>query len=193
MRISRSALIGLAGTAAAVVAVASTWGAEHRHGMAAKSEPAAPVPIRITMDDLHAHGGVPPGWTFMVPPGNAPEGRKVFVAMECFACHDVRDGEFPPPTKTRRSPGPELTGMGAHHPAAYFAESIMNPNRVIVRGQGFTGPDGLSTMPSYADVMTLRQLVDVVAYLQSLKAAGMSKMGDHSVAPASAGSSGHMR
>jgi mono/diheme cytochrome c family protein len=91
--------------------------------------------------------------------------------MECFACHDVKDGDFPAPTKTRRSPGPELTGMGDHHPAAYFAESILNPNRVIVRGEGYSGPDGLSTMPSYADVMTLGQLTNLVAYLQSLKGA----------------------
>ena len=83
--------------------------------------------------------------------------------------------------------------MGSHHPASYFAESVLNPNRVIVRGQGYTGPDGLSTMPSYAEVMTLRQLVDLVAYLQSLKADGMSGMGDHSAAPASPGSPAHMR
>ncbi len=64
-------------------------------------------------------------------------------------------------------------GMGSHHPAEYFAESIMNPNRVIVQGPGYTGPDGLSKMPDYNDVMTVRQLVDVVAYLKSLKG-GMS-------------------
>ena len=58
--------------------------------------------------------------------------------------------------------------MGAHHPAEYFAESVVNPNRVIVLGTGYTGADGLSKMPSYADTMTLRQLVDLVAYLKSL-------------------------
>jgi mono/diheme cytochrome c family protein len=59
--------------------------------------------------------------------------------------------------------------MGSHHPAEYFAESIVNPNRVIVQGTGYTGPDGLSKMPDYGDTMTARQLVDVVAYLKSLK------------------------
>lgn len=56
----------------------------------------------------------------------------------------------------------------AHHPAEYFAESILNPNRVILQGTGYTGSDGLSKMPEYADTMTLRQLVDVVTYLKSL-------------------------
>jgi hypothetical protein len=74
--------------------------------------------------------------------------------------------------------------MGAHHPAEYFAESIVNPNRVIVKGPEYTGSDGLSKMPSYADSMTLKQLVDVVAYLKSLKSGemgdkgGSMKMGD---------------
>jgi mono/diheme cytochrome c family protein len=97
-------------------------------------------------------------------------GRKVFVAMECFACHDVKGEQFPTDTKRRRAAGPDLTGMGGHHPAEYFAESMLNPNRVIVVGPGCTGPDGHSTMPSYASSMTLEQLIDVVAYLTSLTA-----------------------
>jgi mono/diheme cytochrome c family protein len=130
-----------------------------------------PASIRLTMDQLHAQGGVPKGWRFLMPPGDVAEGRKAFVTMECFACHDVKGEDFPHDTKTPRGAGPELTGMGSHHPAEYFAESILNPNRVIVLGTGYTGPDGLSKMPSYADSMTLKQLADVVAYLKSLTAA----------------------
>jgi mono/diheme cytochrome c family protein len=88
-----------------------------------------PAPIRATMDQLHAQGGVPRNWKFLMPPGNATEGRKVFVAMECFACHEVRGEQFPDTSKTPRGVGPDLTGMGAHHPAEYFAESVVNPNR----------------------------------------------------------------
>jgi mono/diheme cytochrome c family protein len=129
--------------------------------------PQAPAIIRATMRELHAHGGVPRGWTFLIPPGDPAEGRKVFAAMECFACHEVKGETFLEP-KTSRGSGPELTGMGAHHPPEYFAESILNPNRVIVQGPGYTGADGLSKMPSYADTMTVKQLIDVVAYLKSL-------------------------
>jgi hypothetical protein len=49
----------------------------------------------------------------------------------------------------------------------------MNPNRVIVLGPSYTGTDSLSKMPSYAETMTLQQLVDLVAYLKSLAAAAM--------------------
>jgi len=132
-----------------------------------------PGPIRVTMEQLHAQGGVPRHWKFLMPPGDAAEGRKVFVVMECFACHEVKGEKFPDPSKTPRAAGPDLTGMGAHHPAEYFAESVLNPNRVIVVGPGYTGADGLSKMPGYADTMTVRQLVDLVAYLKSLAAGEM--------------------
>lgn len=33
---------------------------------------------------------------------------------------------------------------------------------------GYTGEDGLSIMPSYADLLTLQEWIDLVAYLKSL-------------------------
>ena len=152
------------------VAAASAGGAQGQMpGMyMGKKRAEVPPPIRVTMKDLHARGGVPRGWKFLMPPGDAGEGRKVFAAMECFACHEVKGEHFPSDSKTPRDAGPPLSGMGSHHPAEYFAESIVNPNRVIVMGPGYTGPDGRSKMPSYADAMTLKQLIDVVAYLRSL-------------------------
>ena len=59
--------------------------------------------------------------------------------------------------------------MGAHHPAAYFAESILNPNAVIITEKGYTGPDGLSRMPEYNSSLTIAQLIDLVAYLKGLQ------------------------
>jgi mono/diheme cytochrome c family protein len=99
-------------------------------------------------------------------------GRKVFVALECFACHEVRGEQFPSPAKATRGPGPALTGMGTHHPPEYFAESILNPNRVIVTGPEYTGADGRSRMPDYSESLTVRQLIDLVAYLKSLREEG---------------------
>jgi mono/diheme cytochrome c family protein len=167
--VSSVAVIGL-------VAIASSGGAQGQMpGMdMGKKPPEAPAPIRTTMKELHAHGGVPRGWKFLIPPGDAAEGRKAFVALECFACHEVKGEDFPSASKTPRGAGPALTGMGAHHPPEYFAESIVNPNRVIITGSGYTGPDGRSKMPSYADTMTIQQLIDVVAYLRSLTGGEMS-------------------
>jgi mono/diheme cytochrome c family protein len=162
-----------------VVAVASSALAQGTmQGMdMGKKTPAAPAPIRVTMKELHAQGGVPKGWKFLLPSGDPAEGRKVFAAMECYACHEVKGEDFPASAKTPRDAGPPLTGMGPHHPPEYFAESIINPNRVILTGPGYTGPDGRSKMPSYADTMSLKQLIDVVAYLKSLTGGEMAHDG----------------
>jgi mono/diheme cytochrome c family protein len=141
-------------------------GHTHAPGTPPHAHPAAPV--RITMEELHRHGGVPPGWRFSVPPGDPRDGREVFVKLECFTCHAVKGERFPAPGKTAEDVGPDLTGMGAHHPREYFAESLVNPNAVIVKGAGYTGEDGLSRMPDYGGVLTVRQLIELVAYLQSL-------------------------
>jgi putative copper export protein len=121
-------------------------------------------PHRMTMEALHASGGVPPGWAFTPPAGDAARGREVFARLECFACHAVRGAAFPPPSRS----GPPLTGVGGHHPSGYLAESIMNPNAVIVEGRGYTGPDGRSIMPDYRDSLSVGDLIDLVAYLRSL-------------------------
>ncbi len=146
----------------------SAQGSQMEHG-----KPEAQAPIRTTMEELHQHGGVPPGWKFLMPLGHPGEGRKVFITMECFSCHEIKGEQFPRKGKKPGDVGPELTGMGPNHPAEYFAEKIMKPNRVIIEGPGYTGSDGLSKMPDYAESMTLRQLIDLVAYLRSLTSGGI--------------------
>jgi copper resistance protein D len=121
-------------------------------------------PVRVTMADLHASGGVPRGWSFTPPAGDAARGRQVFVRSGCFACHAAA-GEHVPPSS---GVGPDLTGAGEHHPAGYLLESVINPNAVIVQGPGYTGPDGRSIMPSYADRLAVQELLDLVAYLGAL-------------------------
>ena len=146
--------------------------AAHEHEMGANdnvdlSGAAKDEPLHITMKELHRLGGLPPGWKFTMPAGDAQEGRQVFIKMQCFSCHVIQGEQFPD-NQVGNRPGPNLTGMGTHHPSEYFAESILEPNEIIIIGPGFTGPDGLSIMPSYRDTLTLQQWVDLVAYLKSL-------------------------
>ncbi len=81
-------------------------------------------------------------------------------------------GNFPAAGGDAKNVGPELTGMGAQHPGEYFAESILTPNAVLLDGPGYVGPDGKSIMPSFADSLSVAQLVDLVAFLKSLTAGG---------------------
>ena len=143
---------------------------------------AAPLPQPISMAALHQSGGVPVGWKFTLPSGNAAMGRMLFVDFGCHNCHDVQGESLPPVTTTDKRPGPDLAGMGSHHPPEYFAEAIANPNAVLLEGPGYLGPDGRSVMPSYPD-MNLAQLADIVAYLQTLTGGGDAGTHTHQMSP----------
>jgi putative copper export protein len=149
---------------ACTAALGETAPARHAiHAAHLAAAAAEPGPVRITMSELHESGGVPKGWLFTPPPGDPARGRRVFARLECYRCHAVQGEDFPAPSGA----GPDLTGMGEHHPAGYLAESILNPNAVIVERPGYTGPDGLSTMPDYRNSLGVGDLIDLVAYLRS--------------------------
>jgi Cytochrome c len=114
----------------------------------------------------HADHHTPEGWQFAWPQGDPLKGREVFVKLECFSCHEVNGEKFPAPGG---GVGPELSGMGPLHEAAYFAEAIINPNAVIETGKGYEAADGASKMPSFNDLVTLQEVIDLVAYLKGLK------------------------
>lgn len=115
----------------------------------------------------HAHG-TPKGWTFTWPKGDPSKGRAIFERLQCYSCHEVRGEGFPAPTDGRRS-GPELSSMGALHPPEFFAEAIINPGAVVEPGRGYAAADGSSKMPTYGDVLTLQETIDLVAYLRQLR------------------------
>jgi mono/diheme cytochrome c family protein len=130
----------------------------------------------VKEEELHSGGGVPRGWKFTLPAGgDAARGQTLFADLECYKCHVIKDGGFPPLGADGKK-GPELTGMGRHHPPEYFAESILDPSAIIVEGPGHIGPDGRSIMPSFADSLSVTQLLDLVAFLRSQ---GPDGPGDH--------------
>jgi uncharacterized protein involved in high-affinity Fe2+ transport len=140
----------------------------HAHGPETQAQTRSPGPVRISMEELHQHGGVPLGWRFTVPAGDPTAGRAAFTKLECYQCHAIQGEQFPQTSKDPSTSGPDLTGMGGHHPAEYFAESILNPNAVIVMGPGYADAHGLSIMPDYRESMTVAELINMVAYLKSL-------------------------
>jgi mono/diheme cytochrome c family protein len=180
MRSTSTALLGcalLTGIALAATALAQHQGHEHQAPKPAPSQSGAATEApagsrKVTMEELHRSGGVPVGWKFALPGGDAAKGRQVFADLECYKCHAVQGGNFPAAGGDAKNVGPELTGMGGQHPGEYFAESILTPNAVILDGPGYTGPDGKSIMPSFADSLSVAQLVDLVAFLKSLTAGG---------------------
>jgi mono/diheme cytochrome c family protein len=142
---------------------------EHSHAAGTAPHHQSKAPIKITTEELHRVGGVPPGWQFRFPDGDPAAGRAVFAKLECYQCHTIQGESFPQASTPAGNTGPELTGMGDHHPVEYFAESILNPNAIIVVGPGYTDADGMSIMPDYRDTLTVAEFIDLLAYLQNLK------------------------
>jgi len=127
----------------------------------------APKSTRPTQQAERHH---PKDWRFTLPKGDAVKGRAVFAKYECYYCHEVRGEDF---LFAGVDYGPELSQMGPLHPLEYFAESIINPN-VVVSSQ-YRRDDGKSTMPSYSEKMTVQELIDVSAYLASLRPPATAK------------------
>lgn len=111
------------------------------------NRPRAQPGVRLSMDALHQQGGVPLGWQMTLPPGNSAAGRQAFVDFGCHSCHRVAGESFS--EATSNPVGPELSSMGSHHPATYFAEAILNPDAVLIDVPGYVGDDGHSIMPMY--------------------------------------------
>lgn len=117
--------------------------------------------------------GMPADWKFTLPQGDPVEGRKVFIEVECYKCHEVKGETFPAVAAAEKGVGPELSQMAGMHPVEFFAEAIMNPNVVIdpnAKAKGYLGDDGKSKMPNYNDVLTIKQVADLAAYPRSLTA-----------------------
>jgi sulfur-oxidizing protein SoxX len=105
---------------------------------------------------------------FRLPDGNAEAGREAFVALRCNSCHEVHG------VALEHLGGLTQVGLGGPttrvRTYGELVTSIINPSHRIApihRDQG-AAVEGESVM-SYAylnDVMTVQQLVDVVAFLQ---------------------------
>lgn len=134
-------------------------------------QPPKPAPPRAAPPAIappHGDHGTPERWKFSWPKGDPAKGREAFAKLECYSCHEVKGEKFPAPTEEGKV-GPELSAMGPLHDPDYFAEALINPSAVIEQGKGFEAPDGSSKMPSFNDSMTVQELVDLVAFLRSLK------------------------
>jgi mono/diheme cytochrome c family protein len=136
----------------------------------------------------HGAHQTPEGWKFTWPMGEPIKGREVFVKLECYSCHEVKGETFPVPSE---AVGPELSMMAPLHDKEYFAEAIINPNAVIQKGRVYEAADGSSKMPSYNDLLTVQELIDLVAYLKGLKPPAESPASHGSRSGSSSGHGGH--
>ena len=109
----------------------------------------------------------------VLPKGEPRAGRQAFLDLKCTVCHRVtQDPEFPAPVS--RSRGPDLDHTLGLRPASDVAAAIIVPSHSMSLKTGDeikTRLEGvLSPMGDFSRIMTVRQLADLLAYLQSLEA-----------------------
>jgi mono/diheme cytochrome c family protein len=98
--------------------------------------------------------------------GNAVAGRAAFVELKCNTCHTVAGERLD--GKALKQGGPELGTAEALQSPDEIARSIAAPEHAVSEKAGPWRQNGKSRMTEYAHVMTVRQLMDLVAYIRSL-------------------------
>lgn len=105
-----------------------------------------------------------------LPRGDADAGRQAFLDLACVACHRVA-GETGFSEPISANPGPDPGAAVAAQPRGLVATSIVAPSHALsvntsdevkARLAGV-----LSPMGDYGRAMTVRQLLDLVAYLEA--------------------------
>jgi hypothetical protein len=107
---------------------------------------------------------------FTLPEGNAELGQAAFVQLRCYDCHTVAGVILPVAEESNQVVvrlGGEVARIKTY---GELVTSIINPSHRLASGYAATlvaTAEGQSRMTVYNDVMTVRQLTDLVAFLQS--------------------------
>jgi mono/diheme cytochrome c family protein len=96
--------------------------------------------------------------------GDPAAGRRAYLALKCNTCHTV-SGE-PIGTRPPRLPGPQLGKSVALESPQQIADSIAAPGHAASQKSRPWHRSGLK-MGDYTNIMTVRQFMDLVAYLRS--------------------------
>lgn len=106
-----------------------------------------------------------------LPVGDADRGRDAFIALECHACHRVEGKDWPSYSAT-----PEAAiALGGHTPRIEshgdIVTSIINPSHRLARSYQARASSSERASPMASrylnEVMTVQQLVDLVAFLHA--------------------------
>lgn len=107
----------------------------------------------------------------MLRGGYPSGGRQAFLELKCTVCHRVTgETEFPAPFGDLQ--GPVLDATLGSRPEGYVATAIIAPSHSIsinVSDAVKAEMSGvLSPMADYSGVMTVRQMLDLLAYLETI-------------------------
>lgn len=106
---------------------------------------------------------------FTLPKGNAEEGEQIFVSYTCHECHTV-SGTKLPELDFRAEKQVAIGGrVGRIQTYGELVTSIINPSHKLATGyrKDDIAEEGHSKMTNYNEIMTVSDLVHLVAFLQS--------------------------
>jgi cytochrome c2 len=102
-----------------------------------------------------------PRWHFLAA-GDPEAGKQAFHDLKCTTCHWVSGSVANGPDNG----GPELGSMVASASADEIAVSIIAPSHAVSSKGGLWLEETPQEMVDYSRMMTVRQLMDVIAYLR---------------------------
>jgi hypothetical protein len=105
--------------------------------------------------------------TLVLPVGNPEAGRKAFMDLRCYTCHAVA-GETGMPKPFSANQGPNLNRPIRNQSPGKLATSIISPSHEISKEVLNRKQYDISPMGDYSEAMTVRQLLDLLAYLSPL-------------------------
>jgi hypothetical protein len=100
--------------------------------------------------------------------GDFERGKQAFLTLKCFQCHSVDGVDLPAP----RGDVPTVVKLGGTvtelRTDGYLVTSMIHPSHRLARyPTEQVSVEGMSRMPDYADSMTVRNMIDLVAFLQA--------------------------
>jgi mono/diheme cytochrome c family protein len=126
------------------------------------------LPVILTLNLQGCNPGPDSPRGFSLPQGNPVDGEKVFIKYQCLACHNLEGFDYE--TVNKEFEPPVLLGGTSTRVKTYadLVTSIINPSHKLARNYqlSVTQQDGVSKMLVFNDVMTVTELVDLVAFLQ---------------------------
>jgi mono/diheme cytochrome c family protein len=105
---------------------------------------------------------------FRLPEGDIQRGQAAFVALQCHTCHTIEGATLPAPA-SKSTINVVLGGDVARVKTyAELVTAVIYPSHRISTkfDKRLMGEGKLSPMPEFNHIMTVEQMIDIVAFLQ---------------------------
>jgi sulfur-oxidizing protein SoxX len=127
------------------------------------------IAMAIVVSVVGCDVGKKSGKGFTLPDGDVARGEAKFVSMGCYHCHSITNVELPALEESDQvivRLGGKVSRIKTY---GELVTSIINPSHRLAVGfeEEDVAEGGESRMRNYNEVMTVSELIDLVAFLQS--------------------------